>query len=71
MKQQRPRWSGPLDCPPEQGFCVVLKPAGPTREEHLCALAARSEPPDSEGQLAPVEVAAILNSWRHFGDLGG
>src|SRR5918997_3543646 len=20
MTQQRPRWSGPLDCPPEQGF---------------------------------------------------
>ena len=35
MKQERPRWSGPLDCPPEQGLCTLLMLAGPTREDHL------------------------------------
>jgi len=35
MKQQRPRWSGPLDCPPEQGFFGFLRLEGSTREDHL------------------------------------
>jgi len=35
MKQQRPRWSGPLGCPPEQGFFWLSKTEGPTREDHL------------------------------------
>src|SRR5215213_7108047 len=35
MKQQRPRWSGPLGCPPEQGFFGLLKDVEPTREDHL------------------------------------
>ena len=25
---------GPLDCPPEQALCGLLKLAGPTREDH-------------------------------------
>ena len=35
MKQLRPRWSGPLDCPPGQALCGLRKLAGPTREDHL------------------------------------
>src|SRR5687768_6250312 len=35
MKQSRPRWSGSLDCPPEQGFFGLLRLEAPTREDHL------------------------------------
>jgi hypothetical protein len=35
MRQERPRWSGALDCPPEQALCGLLRLAGPTREDHL------------------------------------
>ena len=34
MKQERPWWSGPLDCPSEQALCGLLMLAGPTREDH-------------------------------------
>lgn len=35
MKQLRPRWPGPLCCPPVQGFFELLKREGSTREDHL------------------------------------
>ena len=35
MTQQRPRWSGPLNCPPEQGFCGCRSPVPDAREDHL------------------------------------
>src|SRR4051794_22985483 len=35
MKQLRPRWSGPLNCPTEQGFFGVSKVEAPAREDHL------------------------------------
>src|SRR4051794_23353591 len=35
MKQLRPRWSGPLNCPIEQGFFGVSKVEAPAREDHL------------------------------------
>ena len=35
IKQLPPRFPGPLDCPPEQAFCGLLKHAGQSREDHL------------------------------------
>ena len=35
MTQPRPRWSGPRNCPPEQGFCGMSKACRPAREDHL------------------------------------
>ena len=35
MKQSRHWWSGPLDCPPEQGFFGLLKVQEPAREDHV------------------------------------
>jgi hypothetical protein len=32
MKQERPRWSGLLDCPPGQGFFGLLKLVEPDRK---------------------------------------
>ena len=35
MRQLRPRWSGPLDCPPGKGFFGLLKLVESMREVHL------------------------------------
>src|SRR3954471_10653383 len=35
MKQLRPRWPGPLNCPTEQGVFGVSKVEAPAREDHL------------------------------------